>query len=153
MLPDSLSISVFISLEVCKFYKCAGDIDLERQRYTKIFKYFFRCGVLLWLWWKNLVSFSPCNYIEEEENLERPVVRRPRIGIITFTEEETAELAKTETRLDATVSEKVLVQSAAEKDRVSEIKDKNIEIEEEPKHANQCSFCTKSFKKPSDLVR
>ncbi|XP_038666192.1 zinc finger protein 236-like isoform X2 [Scyliorhinus canicula] len=90
---------------------------------------------------------------EEEENLERPVLRRSRIGIITFTEEETAELAKTETRLDATVSEKVLVQSAAEKDRVSEIKDKNTEVEEEPKHANQCSFCTKSFKKPSDLVR
>ncbi|XP_067888593.1 zinc finger protein 236-like isoform X3 [Heterodontus francisci] len=90
---------------------------------------------------------------EDDENLERPVVRRSRIGIITFTEEETAELAKTETRLDATVSEKVLVQSAAEKDRVSEIKDKNTEVEEEPKHANQCSFCTKSFKKPSDLVR
>ncbi|XP_072906687.1 zinc finger protein 236-like isoform X2 [Hemitrygon akajei] len=90
---------------------------------------------------------------DEDENLERPVVRRPRIEIITFTEEETAELAKTETRLDATISEKVLVQSAAEKDRVSEMKDKNTEMEEEPKHANQCSFCTKSFKKPSDLVR
>ncbi|XP_067838040.1 zinc finger protein 236-like isoform X2 [Heptranchias perlo] len=90
---------------------------------------------------------------EEDENLERPVVRRSRIGIITFTEEETAELAKTGSRLDATVSEKVLVQSAAEKDRVSEIKDKNTEVEEDPKHANQCSFCTKSFKKPSDLVR
>ncbi|XP_048384932.1 zinc finger protein 236-like [Stegostoma tigrinum] len=90
---------------------------------------------------------------EDDENLERPVVRRSRIGIITFTDEETAELAKTETRLDATVSEKVLVQSAAEKDRVSEIKDKSTEVEEEPKHANQCTFCTKSFKKPSDLVR
>uniref|UniRef100_A0A4W3HPG4 Zinc finger protein 236 n=1 Tax=Callorhinchus milii TaxID=7868 RepID=A0A4W3HPG4_CALMI len=95
-----------------------------------------------------------CGFMyEEDQNLERPLVRRSRIGIITFTEEETAELAKTGTRLDATVSEKVLVQSAAEKDRVSEIKDKATEVEEEPKHANQCSFCTKSFKKPSDLVR
>ncbi|XP_066572159.1 zinc finger protein 236 isoform X1 [Amia ocellicauda] len=91
--------------------------------------------------------------IEEEENPDRVVLKRNRTGIITFTEEQTAELAKTEPREDATVSEKVLAQSAAERDRISEIKDKAVELETEPKFANRCNYCPKSFKKPSDLVR
>lgn len=45
------------------------------------------------------------------------------------------------------------MQSAAEKDRISEIKDKQAEMETEPKFANCCTFCPKSFKKPSDLIR
>nr|XP_015212650.1 PREDICTED: zinc finger protein 236 isoform X2 [Lepisosteus oculatus] len=90
---------------------------------------------------------------EEEENAERVVLKRNRTGIITFTEEQTAELAKAEPREDATVSEKVLAQSAAERDRISEIKDKTVELETEPKYANRCTYCPKSFKKPSDLVR
>uniref|UniRef100_A0A8D0L151 Zinc finger protein 236 n=1 Tax=Sphenodon punctatus TaxID=8508 RepID=A0A8D0L151_SPHPU len=89
---------------------------------------------------------------EEDENSER-TSRKSRPGVITFTEEETAELAKIRPRESATVSEKVLVQSAAEKDRISEIKDKNAEMESEPKYANCCTYCPKSFKKPSDLVR
>uniref|UniRef100_A0A8B9U0A2 Zinc finger protein 236 n=1 Tax=Anas zonorhyncha TaxID=75864 RepID=A0A8B9U0A2_9AVES len=89
---------------------------------------------------------------DEEENSER-TSRKSRPGVITFTEEETAELAKIRPRESATVSEKVLVQSAAEKDRISEIKDKQAELEAEPKYANCCSYCPKSFKKPSDLVR
>ncbi|KAG7254585.1 hypothetical protein CRUP_018877, partial [Coryphaenoides rupestris] len=52
----------------------------------------------------------------------------------------------------ATVSERVLSQSAAERDRISEIKDRAVELEAEPKFANCCGFCPKSFKKPSDLV-
>ncbi|XP_030067684.1 zinc finger protein 236 [Microcaecilia unicolor] len=90
---------------------------------------------------------------EEEDNSERAVSRKSRPGVITFTEEETAELAKIRPREGATVSEKVLVQSAAEKDRISEIKDKNAELEAEPKYVNCCTYCPKSFKKPSDLVR
>ncbi|XP_047935216.2 zinc finger protein 236 isoform X4 [Anser cygnoides] len=89
---------------------------------------------------------------DDEENSER-TSRKSRPGVITFTEEETAELAKIRPRESATVSEKVLVQSAAEKDRISEIKDKQAELEAEPKYANCCSYCPKSFKKPSDLVR
>ncbi|XP_051467881.1 zinc finger protein 236 isoform X8 [Apus apus] len=89
---------------------------------------------------------------DDDENLER-TSRKSRPGVITFTEEETAELAKIRPRESATVSEKVLVQSAAEKDRISEIKDKQAELEAEPKYANCCSYCPKSFKKPSDLVR
>nr|XP_056710929.1 zinc finger protein 236 [Euleptes europaea] len=90
---------------------------------------------------------------EDDENSERTGSRKSRPGVITFTEEETAELAKIRPQESATVSEKVLVQSAAEKDRISEIKDKQAEMEAEPKYANGCTFCPKSFKKPSDLVR
>nr|XP_026269921.1 zinc finger protein 236 isoform X2 [Urocitellus parryii] len=90
---------------------------------------------------------------EEEENSDRSASRKSRPEVITFTEEETAQLAKIRPQESATVSEKVLVQSAAEKDRISEMKDKQAELEAEPKHANCCSYCPKSFKKPSDLVR
>nr|XP_058133894.1 zinc finger protein 236 isoform X2 [Dasypus novemcinctus] len=90
---------------------------------------------------------------DEEENSERNASRKSRPEVITFTEEETAELAKIRPRESATVSEKVLVQSAAEKDRISEMKDKQAELEAEPKYANCCTYCPKSFKKPSDLVR
>ena len=90
---------------------------------------------------------------EDEENSDRSASRKPRPEVITFTEEETAQLAKIQPQESATVSEKVLVQSAAEKDRISEMKDKQAELEAEPKHANCCTYCPKSFKKPSDLVR
>ncbi|XP_046304553.1 zinc finger protein 236 isoform X5 [Marmota monax] len=90
---------------------------------------------------------------EEEENSDRSASRKSRPEVITFTEEETAQLAKIRPQESATVSEKVLVQSAAEKDRISEMKDRQAELEAEPKHANCCSYCPKSFKKPSDLVR
>ncbi|KAJ6664422.1 hypothetical protein lerEdw1_007079, partial [Lerista edwardsae] len=90
---------------------------------------------------------------DDDETSERTASRKSRPGVITFTEEETAELAKIRPQESATVSEKVLVQSAAEKDRISEIKDKQAEMEAEPKYANCCTYCPKSFKKPSDLVR
>ncbi|XP_053103138.1 zinc finger protein 236 isoform X2 [Hemicordylus capensis] len=90
---------------------------------------------------------------DDDESSERTTSRKSRPGVITFTEEETAELAKIRPQESATVSEKVLVQSAAEKDRISEIKDKQAEMESEPKYANCCTYCPKSFKKPSDLVR
>ncbi|KAL0984694.1 hypothetical protein UPYG_G00145470 [Umbra pygmaea] len=90
---------------------------------------------------------------EEEEEGEQVVMKRNRADIITFTEEQAAELAKNDPGDEASVSEKVLAQSAAERDRISEIKDKAVELETEPKFANCCNFCPKSFKKPSDLVR
>ncbi|XP_048848469.1 zinc finger protein 236-like isoform X2 [Brienomyrus brachyistius] len=90
---------------------------------------------------------------EEEGGAEVPAHKRNRTDIITFTEEQAAELARNEPSEDASVSEKVLVQSAAERDRVSEMKDKSVELESEPKFANRCNYCPKSFRKPSDLVR
>lgn len=90
---------------------------------------------------------------EEEDGGDVPANKRSRSDIITFTEEQAAELARNEPSEDASVSEKVLVQSAAERDRVSEMKDKSVELESEPKFANRCNFCPKSFRKPSDLVR
>ena len=90
---------------------------------------------------------------EEEEDEDGELkLKRKGLEIITFTEEQTAELAK-DPGEEASVSERILAQSAAERDRISEIKDKAVELETEPKFANCCNFCPKSFKKPSDLVR
>ncbi|XP_053736407.1 zinc finger protein 236-like isoform X1 [Synchiropus splendidus] len=89
---------------------------------------------------------------EEDEDSEQKSLKRRGLEIITFTEEQTAELAK-DPGEEASVSERMLAQSAAERDRISEIKDKVGELETEPKFANCCNFCPKSFKKPSDLIR
>uniref|UniRef100_A0A8C1XJZ8 Zinc finger protein 236 n=1 Tax=Cyprinus carpio TaxID=7962 RepID=A0A8C1XJZ8_CYPCA len=90
---------------------------------------------------------------EEDDGSDRSGMKRNRNGIITLTEEQTAELAKRDPGDDASLSEKVLAQTAAERDRISEVKDKCVELNIEPKFANRCQFCPKSFKKPSDLVR
>uniref|UniRef100_A0A3Q3IK56 Zinc finger protein 865 n=1 Tax=Monopterus albus TaxID=43700 RepID=A0A3Q3IK56_MONAL len=89
---------------------------------------------------------------EEEEEGEQKSSKRRGLEIITFTEEQAAELAK-DPGEEASVSERILAQSAAERDRISEIKDKAVELETEPKFANCCNYCPKSFKKPSDLIR
>ncbi|XP_019120471.1 zinc finger protein 236 isoform X1 [Larimichthys crocea] len=89
---------------------------------------------------------------EDEDEGEQKTSKRRGLEIITFTEEQAAELAK-DPGEEASVSERILAQSAAERDRISEIKDKAVELETEPKFANCCNFCPKSFKKPSDLVR
>uniref|UniRef100_A0A8C4DK37 Zinc finger protein 236 n=1 Tax=Dicentrarchus labrax TaxID=13489 RepID=A0A8C4DK37_DICLA len=89
---------------------------------------------------------------EEDEEGDQKTSKRRGLEIITFTEEQAAELAK-DPGEEASVSERILAQSAAERDRISEIKDKAVELETEPKFANCCGFCPKSFKKPSDLVR
>uniref|UniRef100_A0A673L3C8 C2H2-type domain-containing protein n=1 Tax=Sinocyclocheilus rhinocerous TaxID=307959 RepID=A0A673L3C8_9TELE len=90
---------------------------------------------------------------EEDDGSDRSGMKRNRNGIITLTEEQTAELAKRDPGDEASLSEKVLAQTAAERDRISEVKDKCVELNIEPKFANRCQFCPKSFKKPSDLVR
>ena len=51
------------------------------------------------------------------------------------------------------LSEKVLLKSMAEKDRVSELKSADDVVRSKPKHANECNFCPMSFRKPSDLTR
>ncbi|XP_053183269.1 zinc finger protein 236-like isoform X1 [Scomber japonicus] len=91
---------------------------------------------------------------EEDDEGDQKASKRRGLGseIITFTEEQAAELAK-DPGEEASVSERILAQSAAERDRISEIKDKAVELETEPKFANCCNYCPKSFKKPSDLVR
>ncbi|XP_028282065.1 zinc finger protein 236 isoform X2 [Parambassis ranga] len=89
---------------------------------------------------------------EDDEDADLKTSKRRGMEIITFTEEQAAELAK-DPGEEASVSERILAQSAAERDRISEIKDKAVELETEPKYANCCNFCPKSFKKPSDLVR
>lgn len=99
---------------------------------------------------------SPVIYLDSqdiaEEDEDQKMSKRRGLEIITFTEEQTAELAK-DPGEEASVSERILAQSAAERDRISEIKDRAVELETEPKFANCCNFCPKSFKKPSDLVR
>ncbi|XP_078462550.1 zinc finger protein 236 isoform X1 [Lampetra planeri] len=90
---------------------------------------------------------------EEGEADRMAAARRSRPGILTLSQEETAVLAQSGPAEAASVSEKLLVQSAAERNRVSEMKDRQEELDDEPRHPNKCSFCPKSFKKPSDLVR
>ncbi|XP_060938042.1 zinc finger protein 236-like [Limanda limanda] len=89
---------------------------------------------------------------EEDEDSEQRLSKRRGLEIVTFTKEQAAELAK-DPGEEASVSERILAQSAAERDRISEIKDKAVELETEPKFSNCCDYCPKSFKKPSDLVR
>ena len=52
-----------------------------------------------------------------------------------------------------TFSEKVLLKSLAEKDRISELKVIEQSVVRKVKFCNQCSMCPISFKKPSDLTR
>ena len=76
---------------------------------------------------------------------------RKRTGThIKLSEEQTKALAETPVELAKTVSEKMLLSSAAEKIKA----EKPAEVTEEKEmHANQCDQCDVSFKKPSDLVR
>nr|XP_055065958.1 zinc finger protein 236-like isoform X1 [Misgurnus anguillicaudatus] len=90
---------------------------------------------------------------EDEDASDRSGIKRNRASIITLTEEQTAELAKSIPGDGVSLSEKVLAQTAAERDRISEVKDKCVELNQEPKFSNRCQYCPKSFKKPSDLVR
>uniref|UniRef100_A0A1A7X756 Zinc finger protein 236 n=1 Tax=Iconisemion striatum TaxID=60296 RepID=A0A1A7X756_9TELE len=103
---------------------------------------------------EQVMDLDPHDGEEEDDDVEaeQKISKRRSLEIITFTEEQAAELAK-DPGEEASVSERILAQSAAERDRISEIKDKAVELETEPKFANCCSYCPKSFKKPSDLIR
>ncbi|XP_013403911.1 zinc finger protein 236 isoform X2 [Lingula anatina] len=87
---------------------------------------------------------------DDGEDEEEGVQKRTRSAVIQFTEEQAAELRKAMPDEHASLSEKILIESAAEKERVSEM---DKEPEKEPKYAHACDKCPKSFKKPSDLVR
>lgn len=63
------------------------------------------------------------------------------------------ELAKKTGKATLSVSERALLASAAERDRISLLKDNAEAWKEEPRYANRCENCPKSFKKPSDLAR
>jgi uncharacterized C2H2 Zn-finger protein len=69
---------------------------------------------------------------------------------IKLSEEQTRALAETPVELAKTISEKMLLSSAAEKVKADNPAEKELEKEV---HANQCDQCDVSFKKPSDLVR
>lgn len=75
--------------------------------------------------------------------------------LITITDEQAQELSQTAPTDNMSLSEKILIESAAEKGRVSEIKSKDdpplAEVKREGYH--HCKHCPKAFKKPSDLVR
>uniref|UniRef100_A0A1B6D4M7 C2H2-type domain-containing protein n=1 Tax=Clastoptera arizonana TaxID=38151 RepID=A0A1B6D4M7_9HEMI len=70
-----------------------------------------------------------------------------------LTEEETKQLSSQIPHQVYSMSEKVLIASFAERDRISDLKDPSEKFEHEPLHRNQCKYCPKSFRKPSDLVR
>ncbi len=92
-------------------------------------------------------------------------IKKSRSAIIQITEEQAEQLSKATPDDNMSLSEKLLIESAAEKDRVSEVKDKVSELPPEPepelnpvvtekrKHPHACPHCPKSFKKPSDLSR
>ncbi|XP_049790663.1 zinc finger protein 236-like [Schistocerca nitens] len=86
-------------------------------------------------------------------NGERVLRGRQRASVIRLSAEETQVLAQRPLEQAGSVSERVLIASAAERDRISEIKDPHQRYKMEPLYANKCKYCPKSFKKPSDLVR
>ncbi|RZF37828.1 hypothetical protein LSTR_LSTR007190 [Laodelphax striatellus] len=69
-----------------------------------------------------------------------------------LTEEETRGLLNQQAPPGASISEKVLIASVAERGTVSQFKNSNTLTITEV-HPNRCKFCPKSFRKPSDLTR
>ncbi|XP_071445630.1 zinc finger protein 236-like [Hetaerina americana] len=75
-------------------------------------------------------------------------------GVIRLSEEETTRLAmQSPSQPHLTLSERVLIASAAERERISEINDKQRQLQLAPKLPHVCPHCPKSFRKPSDLAR
>ena len=89
---------------------------------------------------------------ESKEDPEKQM-KRSRSAVIQISEEQAEELCKTVPNETMSVSEKILIESAAEKGRVSIVKEEAVFVAKDGKYPNQCSNCPKSFKKPSDLVR
>ena len=63
-----------------------------------------------------------------------------------ISDEQADKLSKTNLKVGMQLSEKLLIESANERSRVSEMRGDVVEFEN--RHANQCPHCTKSFKKP-----
>eukprot|EP00106_Octopus_bimaculoides_P013578 XP_014781020.1 PREDICTED: zinc finger protein 236-like [Octopus bimaculoides] len=103
------------------------------------------------LWRKHLRMHKEAQS-DDDEGEYSDGVRKTKFPIIEITEEQ---LSKADVCEEMTVSERILIESASEKDRISEIKqtqEKHIELESLPKHRHECNKCPKSFKKPSDLI-
>lgn len=83
------------------------------------------------------------------------VSKRSKGPFREFSDAETELLAAQEVRHGASVSEKILIESAAEKLRMEMKKKVEEQIEKEIRtnFGNDCKYCHKSFKKPSDLIR
>ncbi|KAK6625318.1 hypothetical protein RUM43_005615 [Polyplax serrata] len=90
------------------------------------------------------------------EDANNRVNRRNKGPFREFSDAETELLAAQDVRHGASVSEKILIESAAEKLRIEE-KKKAVENTEKDtgrsNFGNDCKYCQKSFKKPSDLIR
>ncbi|XP_076244279.1 uncharacterized protein LOC143185274 isoform X2 [Calliopsis andreniformis] len=54
---------------------------------------------------------------------------------------------------DSTVSEKVLLDTVAEKEVMDRARNISLEKKERKEYTNKCKFCPKTFRKPSDLIR
>ncbi|KAG8296818.1 hypothetical protein J6590_048892 [Homalodisca vitripennis] len=108
---------------------------------------------------EKIFNCSVCNQSFRTEGLLRRhanehregkiAARRRRGEVRQLTEEEAQRLA---TQEGNSMSERVLIASIAERDRISDVKDPEM-FKNEPVHANCCKYCPKSFRKPSDLVR
>ena len=66
----------------------------------------------------------------EEGEAEKPA-KRSRSAIIQITEEQAEKLSRQQPDENMTVSEKLLIESAAEKDRVSEVQERHVTVIEE----------------------
>ncbi|KAL8603303.1 hypothetical protein ACOMHN_053999 [Nucella lapillus] len=88
-----------------------------------------------------------------DENLAPEQDPSVKVVEVEGEEEDVQALKKMPSDDSITVSEKILLESASEKDRISEVKDRHHTEEEAYPHAHQCHHCNKSFKKPSDLQR
>ncbi|XP_076328463.1 zinc finger protein 236-like isoform X2 [Tachypleus tridentatus] len=100
--------------------------------------------------WKHL----KIHQVHTEDGDENPSkVKKSRSTVIRLSDEQVEAVAQQNPDELNSVSEKVFVASAAEKNRISEIKDKNEILKNLPKYQNQCKDCPKSFKKLSDLIR
>ena len=88
-------------------------------------------------------------------------MKRSRSSFIQLSEEEAEWLTKVQPDENMSISEKLLIESAAEKNRISIIKQEaieqraqqEVEVRKNEGYPNSCPHCAKSFKKPSDLVR
>nr|CAB3267971.1 zinc finger protein 236-like [Phallusia mammillata] len=98
------------------------------------------------------------NAKEVAEAKKKMVSKRKRTGFYLLSNEQSEILEKTDPSQNMTLSERILLNAVAEKDRVTQVSNnqrgrfKEFETNG-PIHPNVCEFCPKSFRKPSDLAR
>lgn len=102
----------------------------------------------------HLKKHQKIHEITKEDGSNR-ITRRSKGPFREFSDAETELLAAQDVRHGASVSEKILIESAAEKLRTEEKKkaEEQPEKEQRTNFGNDCKYCQKSFKKPSDLIR